>query len=152
MPTHSSLDMLEPGFMQNLVRAMRQMESDAEIIAAGVTKILPRETLRDIEVQLAYYCSGRLPIADVQMVYAKIVGYAPSTAEAGKKITWTLDSKHCLGLAADIAPSKDGRTPWWSAPRAVLERMGKIANDNGITWGGEWAAQGKDDPFHFEDK
>ncbi len=151
MPTHSSLDLLEPSFGQALASAMAQMEADPFIIAAGVTKILPRETLRDIEVQFAYYCSGRMiDPADVVAMYAKVVGYKPSLADASKKITWTLDSKHIQGKAADIAPSKDGRTPWWSATRDVLGRMGEIAKANGLAWGGDWAAQGKDDPFHFE--
>lgn len=152
MGTHSSIELLDPSFQMKIRAAISAMEADSEIKDFGVVKILPRETLRDMDVQLVYFMGGRMAPEDVQTAYRKVLKWTPDIEYCRKKITWTLESKHLEGKAADIAPSLDGKTPFWKAPRPLLERMGKIASQHGITWGGEWAKAGHDDPFHFEDK
>lgn len=46
-------------------------------------------------------------------------------------------SNHQSGLAADIAPVKDGKV-WWSCPHEHWSFLGHLARANGLTWGGDW--------------
>lgn len=44
------------------------------------------------------------------------------------------ESAHNFGLAADLAPMKDGKV-WWNAPREIWQAMADIAVAKGLTAG-----------------
>lgn len=162
MPTHSSIELLEPGFQVTVRRMISLMEADPRLQAAGVVKISPRETLRDLEVQMAYYSRylyellGKPTDAKIktalirfvkEMFGAAAVGWLPTDDQCLSKSTETLESKHLKGLAIDIAPSKDGKTAWWAAPDEVWNVMGEIGKQCGLRWGGDFPWP---DRPHFE--
>lgn len=160
MPTHNSLDLLAPEMQDKAHKMISVMESDAVIKAAGIIKILPRETLRDLEVQMAYYSRtlwnklGKKTddkaalIFYVQELFKSAGLWVPTSEECLTPSTLTLKSKHLVGLAIDVAPSKDGLTPWWGAPRNVWQRIGEIGKSFGLKWGGDF--KGLNDCPHFE--
>ena len=57
--------------------------------------------------------------------------------EIGKKITWTLDSKHFYGKACDFVPFINGKVDW-NAPLEYWQKCGEIAESIGFEWGGRW--------------
>lgn len=147
MPLHRELDLLARGVKDRARKAIELMNADPILKSFGVDKVVVNETLRDMAVQMAYFSRGRMPnTGDVQAMYKAAGLYPLSPAEAIKKITWTLDSKHIMGKAVDIAPSKGG-VVWWAAPEGAWTRMGEIGESCGLTWGGRW--KNKDNP-HFE--
>jgi len=104
------------------------------------------ETRRLREVQIAYHLRGRAPVDEVRIVFAFCGLWAISDAEARTINTQTLYSKHLDGLAADIAPAKDGKA-WWSAPLEVWQMIWTIAEDEcglDACAGGKWQAWKKD--------
>ena len=62
--------------------------------------------------------------------------YAQGRTRPGKKVTWTLKSKHVDGNAVDCAfvvngkPSWDESLPWLA--------YGEHAEARGLVWGGRW--------------
>lgn len=154
---HNSMDLLDPVFRSKLEKMIKQMEADPELLEAGFKTVLIGETLREMSHQLVRWLQGKMKKAeDVQEAYMTVLGWSPSLKNcADKEVSWTLKSKHLTGKAADMYPSKDGKTKWFP-PREVLERMGHIAKLNGITCGIEWwnadPRKNRDDPYHYEDK
>ena len=80
--------------------------------------------------------------------------YARGRTKPGKKVTWTLKSKHIEGLAFDIVICKAG-IPQWDVKVDVDEdgipdytEAGQIGESCGLKWGGRWA-KSPDYP-HFE--
>lgn len=144
----SKLDGLSPKFGARVSAALAEMRADRELARLGVRTIIVVEGLRELSTQMAYYSRGRMKTADVQAMFAAARLWKLSDTEAQTRVTWTLKSKHLDGLAVDLAPSKDGKTIWWSAPKEVWQRMGAIGKQFGLTWGGDW----KDTPDspHFE--
>lgn len=136
---HRDINLLQPQFKQQVQAILTRLDQ------LGIKYIIS-ETLRDIEVQKAYYAQGSEPLATVNRL-RKIAGLWNITEEENKKkITWTMKSKHLEGLAIDIVPMKDG-TFWWTAPHEKWEEIGKIAEEFGLAWGGRWKS--KDCP-HIE--
>jgi hypothetical protein len=158
--THSQIELLQPDFQVIVKRMIAQMEADPVIKAAGVIMILPRETLRDLDVQMAYYSrylynstggkadTARFYIAYVRAMFAAAGLWVPTDKECLTPSTLTLKSKHLEGKAIDIAPSRDGKSPWWNAPEEVWQRMGEIGKAAGCRWGGDF--KGLNDSPHFE--
>jgi len=143
---HNDLSLLKPS-AENLVRAaLEEMRNDPKLKELGVTSIGVLETKRDVEVQMAYYSRGRMQVQDVKAMYKAAGLYQIRDDEARRMVTWTLDSKHLKGEAADIVPNKGG-VPWWNAPDAVWKRMGELGTKAGLSWGGSW--KNADNP-HYE--
>ena len=115
------------------------------------------ETVRLPTTHLLYYLQGRLDannnknIVEEYNAMRKQFGIWECTKDEAlhKQITWTLDSNHADGYAFDCVPLKDGKT-WWAAPDDIWNKMGEIAKDCGLAWGGYWPAPKTDKP-HFED-
>ena len=159
--THSSLELLRPSFQPIVVRAIAAMEADPELRAAGAIKIIPTETLRDLAVQIANYSRwlwerlGKREDQKAELIkYVKEMFKAaglwePTDSQCLTFSTQTLDSKHRQGLAVDLAPSRDGKNPWWTAPLKVWQRMGAIGKSFGMKWGGDFPWKNPDNP-HFE--
>lgn len=105
----------------------RQLLAQCE--AAGI-QLIVTSTYRDYERQNALYAQGRTKPG-------KIV----TKARAGF-------SAHNFRRAFDVVPLKDGK-PWWTAPEAAWQKIGKIGQDCGLEWGGAWKSF-KDRP-HFQD-
>jgi hypothetical protein len=47
-------------------------------------------------------------------------------------------SPHNFGLARDIVPLIHPGVIWWNAPASYWKNMGRIAEDQGLTWGGNF--------------
>lgn len=144
------LDGLSPKFGARVSAAIGKMRSDPELARLGVKGIIIVEGKRELTTQMAYYSRGRMKTEDVRAMFAAARLWKLTDTEAQTKVTWTLKSKHLDGLAVDIAPSKDGKAIWWSAPPAVWQRMGAIGKSFGLAWGGDWKDT-RDCP-HFEVK
>jgi peptidoglycan LD-endopeptidase CwlK len=86
------------------------------------------ETRRLPTVQMAYYSRGRSPVSLVKEYFKFCKLWAISDADALKRNTETLYSKHLDGLAADVAPMKDGKA-WWDASPDIWNKMCRIAED-----------------------
>ena len=70
--------------------------------------------------------------------------YAQGRTRAGKKVTWTKNSRHTSRRAWDICKNVKGEE---YSDTAFFKACGKIAKSLGITWGGEWKTP---DLPHFE--
>jgi len=105
------------------------------------------ETRRELSTQMAYYSRGRAPAELVRAYFARCGLWTLTALEVATANTKTLYSKHIDGLAADIAPEKDGK-PWWDAPRKIWLLMFEIAeNECGLdacaagkweSWNWDW--------------
>ena len=127
--------------------AYTKMNNSELLKSMGVEKIAISETLRDLPTQMAYYVRGRMKTEDVKKFYKAAGLYEIGDAEAQKICTYTLESNHMSGHAADFVPVKDGKL-WWNAPEEVWLAMGEIGESCGLKWGGRWK-DFKDTP-HFE--
>lgn len=86
--------------------------------------------------------------------------YAQGRTKPGKKVTWTLESKHIDGRAVDLAPMIDGVIDWNDLKKfdQIADAMNASANELGvgIRWGANWDAdgvpreRGEGDSPHFE--
>lgn len=110
------------------------------------------ETLRDQDVQNAYYAQGRDTLENINAL-RKVAGLWPiGIKESKRKVT---DSKvlvykgvgHGNGMAIDLCPMA-GKIVWWGAPMDVWERLGGIGESCKLDWGGRWKT-GRDCP-HFQ--
>lgn len=65
--------------------------------------------------------------------------YAQGRTAAGPIVTKAPpgSSPHNYGLAADLAPIKEGKI-WWEAPKSVWKTMGDEAKKLGLVWGGDF--------------
>lgn len=136
---HRDISLLQPQFKQQVVAMITRLDQ------LGI-KYFIHETLRDIEVQKAYYAQGREPLVTVNRL-RKIAGLWDINEEENKrKITWTMKSKHLEGLAIDIVPTLDGKL-FWTAPDEKWREIAEVAKSFGIISGYYWRT--KDSP-HFE--
>jgi peptidoglycan L-alanyl-D-glutamate endopeptidase CwlK len=72
--------------------------------------------------------------------------YAIGRTKPGRKVTWTLKSRHLTGRAIDIALFSGKNVVWESKH---YTRAGEIGEQLGLVWGGRWRG-GKTDRPHFE--
>lgn len=126
--------------IEDLVPEMQEKarEFAGEMATAGVPFIFT-STRRTKEEQVELYARGR--------------------TKPGRKVTWTLKSKHIEGTAFDIAVCKAG-IPEWNVKIDVDEdgipdyfEAGQIGESIGLVWGGRFKdARGKPIPdfCHFE--
>lgn len=70
--------------------------------------------------------------------------YAQGRTVSGKKVTWTLNSKHTERKAFDIAVIKDGKISW---SLKEYDKPGQIGETAGLEWGGRWKTP---DRPHFQ--
>lgn len=143
-----SISELDYSMQKRARAAFDLMNADEKLKEMGCNSVAISETKRDLLVQIAYYCKGRMQPSDVKKIYARVGLYDPSEEECRQKITWTLNSKHIEGKAIDLVPVRNGNL-WWNAPDAVWERMGEIGEECGLQWGGRWDGDQKDRP-HFQ--
>ena len=146
---HNDLNQLRAKTNTKVMAYLNAMARDPILKGFGVVGGYVNETIRDLAVQMAYFSRSRMSVEDVKKMFKAAGLWAITDAEAKTKCTETLESKHLLGKAADIAPSKDGKTPWWNAPDEVWARMAKIAEACGLESGYGWKAF-KDSP-HVQD-
>lgn len=56
-------------------------------------------------------------------------------------------SRHCFGLAVDVAPVRCLSLPDWGPDEPEWEQLGLIGESIGLVWGGRWKSK---DKAHFE--
>ncbi len=71
--------------------------------------------------------------------------YAQGRTTSGKKVTWTLNSRHTSRRAWDICQNIKGKE--YDTSGGFFEKCGKVAERLGIKWGGRWKTP---DRPHFE--
>jgi len=108
--------------------------------------------------QLLYFLQGRVStflnenkqlIAEYQKLRAMVGLFPISDADViGKKITWTLNSNHFSGNAADIVVYTNGKINW-NPGDAVWEQIAVIAEKNGLSSGHRWPKPKQNSP-HIE--
>lgn len=86
--------------------------------------------------------------------------YAQGRTKPGRKVTWTLHSKHLEGRAVDLAPLINGAIDWADLSKfdAIAKAMQDAAKEVGVAvrWGGDWdmdgqpRERGESDSPHFE--
>lgn len=114
------------------------------------------ETSRELMTQLIYFLQGTL--ADVAIKNPKIYDelnvlrkkykfWDLSKAEADKRVTWTLDSKHLTNKAFDAVPLDKNGKPWWNAPDEIWAKMATCGERARLYPGRNFG----DNP-HFEDR
>mgnify|MGYP003395680363 CR=1 FL=1 len=103
-------------------------------------------TMAEAGVPFIFTCTRRT-LAEQEELYAR------GRTKPGRKVTWTLKSKHLDGLAFDIVICKDG-IPDWDVKADVDEdgipdytEAGQIGEACGLVWGGRWETP---DFPHFE--
>lgn len=133
-----SLDRLNPDFRQLVEVFLKRLEEE-EI------DCFVYESLRLPETQSAYYAQGRMPLKMVNELRRDAKLWDINEAENKKIITWTMQSKHLLGLAVDIVPVKNGKL-WWNAPDEIWKRIAEISVACGLDAGYYW--RHKDAPHH----
>ena len=86
--------------------------------------------------------------------------YAQGRTKPGKKVTWTLHSRHIEGKAVDLAPIIDGVIDWNDLKK--FDQIGKAMIEAGkevgvlVRWGADWdmdglpRERGESDSPHFE--
>lgn len=86
--------------------------------------------------------------------------YAQGRTKPGKIVTWTRNSKHCVGKAMDVAPVKGSMIPWDRAylfdamAACILDAAKQL--DVPLRWGGNFDGdaipheKGESDSPHFE--
>ena len=86
--------------------------------------------------------------------------YAQGRTKPGRKVTWTLHSKHLEGKAVDLAPLINGAIDWADLSKfdQIAKAMQDAAKEVGVAvrWGGNWdmdgqpRERGESDSPHFE--
>lgn len=111
-------------------------------------------------VRVVKHAAGLIPLTVIEGVRTRerqAELYAVGRTKPGKPVTWTLNSKHCDGLAVDLAPIPLD----WSNRASFLALAGAMfaaAQRVGVTlrWGGDfdgdgiYGERGESDLPHFE--
>jgi len=86
--------------------------------------------------------------------------YAQGRTKPGDIVTWTLNSKHILGLAVDLCPFNNGELDWTAGVNfdeiaaAMFQAAKELATP--IVWGADWdrdgnpRERGETDSPHFQ--
>ncbi len=115
-----SLDVLAPQFRAAVEKLIADCEAD------GMDPIV-HESYRSRETAQVYYARGRTTIPPNGTV----------TNAPNETFSW-----HGYGLAVDIISKADG----WDAGGKWFLRMGHIAEQSGLKWGGRWPGKKADQP------
>ena len=166
MPTHNSIELLVPALQGKIQDVLDEANADPSLKELGVDSVVISESLRDVDVQMAYRARGLYSeviaaagqatadalkstiVRYVQAMYQAAGLYAIDAASCLIPNTWTLQSAHLGGGACDVAPKK-GEKLWWAAPEAVWVRIGEIGESHGLLWGGRFPGKKRDCP-HLE--
>ena len=114
------------------------------------------ETKRELITQLIYFLQGSVgQVADKNPnIYKELNAlrkqykfWELSKAEADRRVTWTLDSRHFTGKAFDAVPLDKNNKPWWNAPDEIWAKMAKCGEEARLYPGRNFG----DNP-HFEDR
>jgi len=124
-----------------------------EMARAGLNYIVT-STLRTLDEQTALYAQGREDIDTINRLRARVGMYLLKQQEAKQIVTWTMNSRHLLGTAFDIALVDKLGKAYWNEKVSInaneiadyLEAA-EIGQKLGLTAGGLWA---KPDFPHFE--
>jgi len=86
--------------------------------------------------------------------------YAQGRTKPGKKVTWTLHSKHIEGTAVDLVPVINGKADWETLAHfnTLAKAVMQAAKELGVKvrWGADWdmdgipREEGEHDSPHFE--
>jgi hypothetical protein len=116
------------------------------------------EGRRTPETQLLYFLQGRISqffgenknlLAEYHALRKRVGLFDVSDNDAiTKKITWTLNSNHFNGNAADVLVYINGNVNW-NPGESVWEQIAVIAEKNGLASGHRWPSPKKDSP-HIE--
>lgn len=105
-----------------------------------------RQEMEKAKLPFVFTCTRRTQAEQEEL-------YARGRTKSGRKVTWTLKSKHLDGLAFDIVILR-GRVAQWDVKVDVDEngipdytQAGQIGEALGLTWGGRWETP---DFPHFE--
>jgi len=102
-----------------LPEVKRRVENFIEACKTNGIDLLVTSTYRDNESQAALYAQGRTAAG-------KIV----TNARAG-------DSFHNYRCAVDVVPLVNGK-PDWDGSHPVWAEVGRIGQENGLEWAGNW--------------
>lgn len=88
-----------------------------------------------------------------QQLYVTVIetlrSEAQHQADLKNKVSWIKHSLHQDGLAMDVVPNDLLKEKGWGPDSPLWEKMGKIGEAVGMTWGGRWKQKDLD---HFEYK
>lgn len=125
MQSSKSLDELVDAVRSRMITFQASAEFELEgVYPFAEIKVRPIYTFRDAEFQDDLYAQGRTKPG-------KIV----TNAKGG-------DSLHQWRCAVDFGVWIDGKITYEAGPYEV---MGRVAKEQGITWGGDWDADGEKD-------
>lgn len=116
-----SLDDLHPLVKPRMVSFLARAAMALSEQLVGTWSVIPTCTLRDDEYQAQLYAQGRT-----------IPGNIVTNAKPG-------DSVHQFGMAMDFAIKHDGQITW---EKEFFQVCGHVAIEEGLTWGGDWNANG----------
>jgi peptidoglycan L-alanyl-D-glutamate endopeptidase CwlK len=133
-----------------------------DLVASAGIPLLISCTYRSPEEQEALYLQGREPLDVVNAAREKVGLYLLTSAE-NRIVTKVRHSKHTDRKALDFVILKNGRATWdlkadVNADGAPdYEQAGRLAQEVGLVWGGDWNGNGvKDESFvdypHVEEK
>jgi len=121
--------------------------------ALGEDQYIFFEGRRTKEIQEAYYAQGRETLEEVNALRKNAGLYLLRSEKDNYKITWTMESKHRLGLAVDVLPVNGAGNPTWDYAhyKKIFGIIYACGLDAGLECGADWP-QDKWDPPHYEIK
>jgi len=137
---------LDPAAQPVFKEFLERLDSDL-----GGDRYIVYEGRRSEEVQRAYYAQGRELLEAVNKKRAA-VGLFPLRSERDNyKITWTLDSKHVVGLAMDVVPVDGAGNPTWDLGHfwGTFKKIRDCGFASGLICGADWPPEQRDWP-HYE--
>jgi hypothetical protein len=134
MQRSRKIEALDPCWQDAARKALAAMNADDQLHRLGAASVIITETRRELSTQMAYYSRGRMSPDHVRAMYdAAEIPQRLTDKETQTAITWTLKSRHILGLAFDAVPLDAQGKCWWNATPIVWMRM---VCDCGIVWMG----------------
>lgn len=122
MVNSRSMDELEPSVKSRMISFIAKAEMAlTEHFPENRWKVIPTCTLRDRAYQEKLYAQGRTS-----------PGAIVTNAKPGQSV-------HEYGCAMDFAVERDGVVVW---DKALYEICGREGITEGLTWGGDWNANG----------
>lgn len=111
-------------------------------MSSRLDDLAPEFKLKAFEL-LARCVEARIPVVIVETLRTQ--EQQDKNIAAG--VSWTQHSKHLTGHAIDIALVAVLSIKGWAPDHPQWERIGKIGESLGLTWGGRWKRR---DCPHFE--
>ena len=109
--------------------------------ALGDDQYIVFEGRRTVETQRAYYAQGRQPLAEVNRL-RQIAGLWLLRSENDNRncITWTMNSKHIVGLAMDVLPVDGRGNPTWDLAhyKQQFDIIVACGRSEGLNCGADW--------------